>query len=285
MNTMPDVMDRDHHARNAWARIAWNGACPGCGGLGAGAGNRGFQRCQDCESLWNPSRRDYEYDDDYPAQRGHDDQSIAACKIRTFEHWCGQLQVPLVGRDVLEVGFGGGLTLTWMRDRGARVFGVEPVAANRAAAVQAGIPSTNVKPSLKDFQDRQFDLVFYLDSFEHEEEPAAHLTRLNKLTKPGSRALLVLPVADSMSRRLLGRWWPHDIRDHWVFYSTDGLIRLWRDHGWRLASSFHPSKYISGSTIARHLEIKTRVRLPPATLRSTAIWLNFGERGLVFEKR
>ena len=82
----------------------------------------------------------------------------------------------------------------------------------------------------------------------------------------------------------MGRWWPHDIRDHWVFYSTLGLTRLWDHHGWSLESTFHPSKYISGLTIARHVELKTRVPLPAAPLRSTAIWLNFGERGLIVQK-
>ena len=118
----------------------------------------------------------------------------------------------------------------------------------------------------------------------NETEPAAHLATLNRLTEPGARALLVMPVADCLSRRLLGGWWPHDIKDHWVFYSTAGLTRLWRAHGWRLASTFHPSKYISGLTIARHLQHKTGVPLPAAPLRSTAVWLNFGERGLIFEK-
>jgi len=230
-----------------------------------------------------PSRRDYQYDDSYPALRGHDDGAIAACKIRTFEHWCRHLGVPLVGQSVLEVGFGGGPTLTWMRDQGAHVSGVEPVAANRATVVRAGIPEANIKAQLADFRDVRFDLVFYLDSFEHEIEPAAHLASLHRLTRPGTRALLVLPIADCLSRRVLGRWWPHDIRDHWVFYSTAGLTRLWNDHGWRLASSFHPSKYISASTIARHWELKTRIPLPPLP-RNAAIWLNFGERGLVFEK-
>jgi hypothetical protein len=262
----------------------WAGACPGCGGSGHEAGARGFQRCHGCGSLWVPSRRDYEYDDAYPAFRGHHDDAIAACKIKTFERWCQNLDTPLTGKKVLEVGFGGGSTLTWMRTQGAVVSGVDPVAANRATAVAAGISEPNVRSRLSDFREGAFDLVFYLDSFEHETEPVAHLDTLNRLTPEGARALLVLPIADCMSRRLMGRWWPHDIKDHWVFYSIDGLARLWARHGWRLESTFHPAKYISGLTIARHLERKTRMPLPAEALRSTAIWLNFGERGLIFQK-
>lgn len=276
---MSDLMERDRIAGETWS-----GSCPGCGGQGDAMDRRGFRRCQECGTVWVSARRDYAYDDAYPAFRGHHDDAIAACKIRTFERWCRHLDTPLAGQLVLEVGFGGGSTLTWMRDQGARVSGVEPVEANRASAVRAGIPERNIRPGLADFHSARFDLVFYLDSFEHETEPAAHLATLNRLTEPGARALLVMPVADCLSRRLLGGWWPHDIKDHWVFYSTAGLTRLWRAHGWRLASTFHPSKYISGLTIARHLQHKTGVPLPAAPLRSTAVWLNFGERGLIFEK-
>lgn len=275
---MSDLMQREPIA-------AWAGSCPGCGGQEDREDSRGFRQCQDCGSAWVPARRDYEYDDAYPAFRGHHDDAIAACKIRTFEHWCQHLNTPLAGKNVLEAGFGGGSTLTWMRAQGAIVSGVEPVEANRATAVINGIPAANIKAKLGEFEEGRFDLVFYLDSFEHEIEPDAHLATLNRLTPPGARALLVLPIADCVSRRLLGRWWPHDIKDHWVFYATKGLTRLWERHGWRLESTFHPAKYISGLTIARHLQLKTKVPLPAAALRSTAVWLNFGERGLIFQKQ
>ena len=276
---MSDLMERPTATGDAWV-----GCCPGCRSTRHETIGRGFQKCQSCGSLWVPARRDYEYDDAYPAFRGHHDDTVAACKIKTLEHWCGHLGTPLSGRNVLEVGFGGGSTLTWMRNQGAQVSGVEPVEANRKTAIRSGVSSENVKASLTDFVDSRFDLVLYLDSFEHETEPDAHLKTLNRLTRPGSLALLVLPVADCISRRLLGRWWPHDIKDHWVFYSTDGLVRLWNSHDWRLRSTFHPAKYISGLTIARHLQLKTRIPLPAESLRSTAMWLNFGEIGVIFER-
>jgi hypothetical protein len=265
-------------------RQAWTGSCPGCDGPGDKADTRGFRRCLGCGTLWVPSRRAYEYDNAYPTFRGHHDDAIAACKVRTIERWCQQLDVPLFGQKVLEIGFGGGPTLGWMQSQGAQVSGVEPVEANRATVIRTGVPEANIKARLLDFKDDRFDLVFYLDSFEHEIEPAVHLATLDRLTQTGARALLVLPVADSISRRLLGRWWPHDIDDHWVFYSIAGLTRLWNHFGWRLASTFHPGKHISLSMIARHWEMKTRISLPGMP-HNVAIWLNFGERGLIFEKR
>ena len=276
---MSDLMEHDQATQQARDDL-----CPACRAPGQHRDTRGFRSCEACGTLWAPSRRDYEYDDTYPASRGHDNETVAACKVKTFASWCGHLGFDLAGRSVLEVGFGGGGTLAWMRAGGAHVSGVEPVEANRAAAIEAGVPAANIRASIAEFTRETFDFAFWLDSFEHETEPDAHLTTLNHLTKPGARAMLVLPVADSVSRRVMGRWWPHDIKDHWVFYSTKGLTRLWEAHGWRALSTFRPNKYISAKTIARHVEIKTGLPLARLAPRDLAIWLNFGERGLVFEK-
>ena len=275
---MPIQMEQDRGFVHAW-----NGACPGCAAEGTQA--QKFRRCPSCGTHWAPARRQYEYDDHYPESRAHGDAAIAACKVTTLADWCLHLGTSLAGRRVLEIGFGGGATLAWMQAQGAKVHGVEPVEANRTAARKSGIPADRLAARIEDAKGGPFDLTFHLDSFEHEIEPDAHLTALNRLTRPGTRALVVLPVADCLSRRLMGRFWPHDIADHWVFYSTLGLTRLWDRHGWNLATTFHPRKYISGLTIARHLQHKTGLPVPAAALRSTAVWLNFGERGLIFERR
>src|SRR6185312_16280801 len=253
--------------------------CPACGSADAVVHRRIYRHCTACATIWVPARRHFDYDDHYPAQRGHHDPTIAHCKQVTLQSWLQQLGDPLAGTRVLEVGFGGGATLTWMQQQGATVFGQEPVAANRAAAIKGGIPAVQVKADLRDFTGQIFDLVLYLDAFEHVLDPEAHLYRFGTLCRPGSRAMLVLPVADSYSRRIMQSWWPHDIEDHWVFYSTRGLTGLWRDFGWRLASTFSPRKYLSALTIARHLEMKTRLRLPVGALKNAGVWLNFGERG------
>jgi SAM-dependent methyltransferase len=231
-----------------------------------------------------PARRGYAYDDAYPAERGHHDPTIARCKQLTLASWLHRTGTPLADRRVLEVGFGGGATLHWMQTQGAVVSGQEPVAANRAAAIAAGIRADRIKPDLTGFNEQSFDLVLYLDSFEHVLDPEAHLRCLDAVTRPGSRALLVLPVANSASRHLLGRIWPHDIDDHWVFYSTTGLTRLWERFGWRPAGRFYPWKYLSLQTVARHAQIKTGIVMPLGMLAAKGLWLNFGERGLLFEK-
>jgi hypothetical protein len=272
------------HAVTLDANMPLRFGCPACGAYDMGPGRHTYRHCSECGTICVPPRRAYSYGDSYPTLRSHHDAAVARCKQITLRHWLDQAGVTLAGRPVLEVGFGGGATLVAMQQAGAAVCGQEPVAANRAAAVRLGIPAANVKADLAEFLDHSFDLVLYADSFEHVLNPHEHLRTLNRMTHRGSRAMLVLPVADSLSRRVLQRWWPHDIDDHWVFYSTTGLTELWQRHGWRRASSFRPGKYISALTIARHWEMKTGLPLPAGWLKSAGLWLNFGERGLTFER-
>jgi len=243
-----------------------------------------YRRCSACGTIWAPSRRSYDYRDDYPADRGHFDAAIGRCKQITLASWVKRLGIPLAGRAVLEVGFGGGATLSWLAQQNAVVSGQEVVAANRAEAVMQGIPEARVKSALEDFRGKSFDIVLYLDAFEHILDPAAQLELLGSLTCKGSKALVVLPVADSMTRLLLRGFWPHDLPDHWVFYSARGLESLWRQSGWRQVDRFYPWKFISVATVARHLAIKSRVSIPTAGFGGLGFWLNFGERGFVFER-
>lgn len=257
--------------------------CPACGDT-ARTDRTERHRCLACGTVWLPLRRGYSYDDAYPAERGHFDQAIGHCKQVTLQSWLRRTAGPVAGKRVLEVGFGGGATLDLLHRQGALVWGQEPVTANRRAAVASGIDADHIAADLGAFAGTQFNLLLYLDSFEHLLEPESHLRSVDAITIAGSQALVVLPVADSLSRRLMGQAWPHDIPDHWVFYSTRGLTRLWGCFGWRCPASFYPWKFVSVQTLARHFWMKTGLRVPLTALPASGVWLNFGERGFVFEK-
>jgi len=256
--------------------------CPVCTNRHESAAKR--RRCAHCGTIWIPDRLGYVYDDSYPEQRSHHDAFVSRCKQITLSNWVRRLGADLQGKRVLEVGFGGGATLEWLQGQGALTFGQEPVAANRAAAERMGIPSERIADDLAKFEGTHFDFTLYLDAFEHLLNPVAHLSLLDRLTAPGSKAMLVLPVADSFSRAILGPAWPHDIQDHWVFYSSRGLEELWGRFGWRVSKRFYPLKYVSALSVSRHMQSKLGRGLPLGPLAKTALWLNCGERGFVFER-
>ena len=190
--------------RNPITAQAWNGSAPGAVSCARGRMQEVFVAAGTAAPCG--CRLDATFTTMTVIQRSADntEEIVTACKTRTFERWLHHLDTTLAGRNVLEVGFGGGSTLAWMRSQGARVAGVEPVEANRQSAIRSGVPDASVKTSLEDLEGNSFDLVVYQDLFEHETEPAIHLATLNRLIVPGARALLVLPIADCLSRRLTG---------------------------------------------------------------------------------
>jgi hypothetical protein len=94
--------------------------------------------------------------------------------------------------------------------------------------------------------------------------------------------MLILPRGDSFSRRVMGKYWIHNIPEHWIHYSQKGLIKLWGEYGWKPIQTFYPLKTINLSTVSNHLKI---MKLPHLKIsNSFSFPFNFGEMGLVFKK-
>lgn len=102
--------------------------------------------------------------------------------------------------DVLEIGFGAGNCLAWMRDSGARVAGSELSERACAAARRIGIEllPLNLPKHAQDHAGR-FDSIIALDVFEHLDLPqvSSHLRACETMLRPGGRLLLRFPNAQS----------------------------------------------------------------------------------------
>lgn len=231
-----------------------------------------------------PHRRDYRYDDAYPEERRHNDAHVARCKTATLDRWLRRNAIAVAGTRFLEIGFGAGTTMGWLQSHGGIVAGQEVVPANLASAAALGVAPANLATDLAEFSGRTFDTLLYLDSFEHILEPRQHLAQATALAAPGAKALLVLPVADCLSRRMMGRFWPHDGPDHWVFYTSAGLEALWGESGWRPVGRFDPWKLVSAQALAVYWRIRTGLPAPPAAWLNFGVWLNLGERGYLFQR-
>src|SRR4051812_39754122 len=89
---------------------------------------RGYRlECGVCRSYWDVDslRGNVEYDERYPAERGHFDPRVGALKVRTLAHWLATTHVDLANKVVCEVGFGGGACLPFLAERAAHVIGLE----------------------------------------------------------------------------------------------------------------------------------------------------------------
>ncbi len=102
----------------------------------------------------------------------------------------------LAGREVLDVGCGGGLLSEGMARRGARVIGIdlapEALAVARLHALESGVAvdyRQETVESLAVARPASFDLVTCLEMLEHVPDPAAILQSLARLVRPGGHVV------------------------------------------------------------------------------------------------
>lgn len=101
-------------------------------------------------------------------------------------------------RDVLEVGFGDGVFLSYARGRGWTVVGTELSEVQRDAARDAGFDAHGPE-HVAEMAPESIDLIVAFDVLEHIPQDAiiGFLTELRLLLRPGGRMLLRYPNADS----------------------------------------------------------------------------------------
>ena len=243
--------------------------------------------CRACGSFWDVESRaaDVVYDERYPEQRGHFDPRVGALKVGTLKRWLGAAGIDLAGKHVCEVGFGGGSCIAYLERSAGRVTGLEANAFAlervRASGVTADLLVVDRLPGRLPVP---VDLWLFQDSFEHIPEPAPFVDWLCASSAPAAEILLVAPRADSMSQRLLGRYWPHKLPDHCFHWSRRGLIEFMARRGFALRTEFSPLKLVSPAMIVAHCAHKAgrahgRLRLRSGRL---AVPFNFGEMGIVF---
>lgn len=105
----------------------------------------------------------------------------------------GLAQLP--GRDVLDVGCGGGILAESMARRGAKVLGVDlstkPLKVAQLHALEAGVENLEYREvaveQLAAERPGSFDLVTCMEMLEHVPEPASVVKACAQLVKPGGR--------------------------------------------------------------------------------------------------
>lgn len=246
--------------------------------------------CDECGSFWDLESlaATVAYDESYPAQRGHFDPRVGALKVRTLDRWLHAAGVSLAGKTVCEVGFGGGTCLPYLAEHAGHVIGLEvndaAIERVRATGVRAELLQVVPLPALS----RSVDVWLFQDSFEHIPDPGTFTNWLAANSSPNAQILLVAPRGDSLSRRAMGRFWPHKLPDHQFHWSDAGLIDFMARRGFSVRRRFFPLKFASPEMVLAHFLHKLGVadglrrRLSGA---SFALPINFGEHGLVFERR
>lgn len=241
--------------------------------------------CRNCATLWRSLGAQFSgYGREYFQRRGHEgqDRAIRLSKVATFDFFYRKSRIPS-GSDVLEVGCATGWGLVAGRELGYRMRGLDVAEESRQYAVERGFQPGTAVQSLGELAGVKFDLVSFFDALEHVPEPEKFLTELRQHLNPGAKLLVVIPRADTASRKILGKLWPHYLADHWVHFSRQGLAVLMDRAGFTPESYFFPVKWITPFTMATHLFLHSGLEIPVPTWPMFPF--NFGEDGCVFRLR
>jgi 2-polyprenyl-6-hydroxyphenyl methylase/3-demethylubiquinone-9 3-methyltransferase len=108
--------------------------------------------------------------------------------------WIARL-APLAGRDVLDVGCGGGILAEAMAQRGARVTGIDlgekALRVAQLHLLESGQPVRYECVSAEDYAAQHpasFDAVTCMELLEHVPDPASTVAACARLLRPGGRA-------------------------------------------------------------------------------------------------
>lgn len=140
---------------------------------------------------------------------------------------------------VLDVGCATGYLGTWLiKNREARVWGIEPFAAAAEQARAAGyeeVYTGQIEEVLtsQTLVDKKFEYILLGDVLEHLVDPEQILKKLTELLVPGGRCVVSVPNVAHYSVRLnllFGRWNMTDTgimdRTHLHFYTRKTVVKL-----------------------------------------------------------
>lgn len=109
---------------------------------------------------------------------------------------------------LLEVGCAAGFFLDEARARGYEVAGIEPSpTASAVAREQLRLPVRTGLLGEVDIEHEAWDVIVLLQTIEHLPDPAAALSELRRVLRPGGLLLLTTPDEASWLRRVMGRRW------------------------------------------------------------------------------
>ncbi|MCH4142564.1 class I SAM-dependent methyltransferase [Acetobacter peroxydans] len=147
----------------------------------------------------------------------------------------------VVGKDVLEIGCGGGFMVEAFKRLGARVIGLD-ISQNSIDYARAHFGHcTFYCETMQEFRQRglQFDFVFTSEVMEHLPGPTDFMQTLEAVVRPGGFVYASAPdYSHPRAPSDLILWDAMCPPEHLLFFSSDTLIRLFTDHGFTLYRNF-----------------------------------------------
>ena len=204
-------------------------------------------RCQDCGLIYISPRPSYEAMAQYYPQDDYDLYNKAAgLKDRSMDE-LGRLLGPRKGKidkyrprgRLLDIGFGDGSFLYFMKECGWDVAGVDfNEKMVRLVNDELGISATAGQLEDAGFSDGGFDVVTLWGVLEHVQSPSRTISEIDRIT--GDDALLVIYTqnAAALEARCLGHdWFIYEVPRHLYSFTPDSLAKLLAAGGFSIAET------------------------------------------------
>lgn len=157
---------------------------------------------------------------------------------------------------VLEVGCGLGNFLIEARAAGFDIQGVDFSASAVAVANQALGEEIARAGRLEDLNipDGSLDIVILADVIEHVRDPVRFMFQVRRIVKPGAVVFVATPSMDSLSARLMGRFWVEFKLEHLFYFDSSTIVRLLGQAGFDNIAVSPGRKMLSAAYIIAHFE-------------------------------
>jgi SAM-dependent methyltransferase len=175
---------------------------------------------------------------------------------------------------VLDVGCGGGLFLRLLKERGAKVVGLDfSLDAAGVAWHENGVPAVTASLTKAPFAPGSCAAVTMFHVLEHLYDPASYLDAAHRLLKPDGRLIIQVPNASCWQFLLLGeRWMGLDVPRHLFDFKRSDVDALLESCGFEVLRHKHFSLRDNPASLATSLiadldPMARRVRKTPETPR------------------
>ncbi|MGH8129233.1 MAG: class I SAM-dependent methyltransferase [Steroidobacteraceae bacterium] len=170
-----------------------------------------------------------------PSYSAYNSDTLISLLFRFIYRLDARRVAKLIGRTgrVLDIGCGNGSALLQLRKRGRwQLCGLEFDESAAAKARERGLDVRSGDVLDCDFPDRSFDLIRMGHVIEHVVDPAATISRVYSLLKPGGVLYGETPNTNCLDFRIFGRYWGalHAPR-HLTFFNSANLHKLLTDTG------------------------------------------------------
>lgn len=217
-----------------------------------------YYKCNDCGTLYLGAEEkisksvDKQYDDKYFKETlkenltGYMDYAGQSLPLRkNFRIMLSRIKHHLIfdrHLSLLDVGCAYGFFLDEARKMGMSVHGLDlSESAIKWMEKNLGIKGTIGISS--DAPEGPFDIITAIEVIEHVMDPHPFMKDLHKRIKDGGLLVIHTGAIDSLTARLLGRfWWYLNPPDHCTIYSRQSLRRLIADNGFDLLE--HRLRYV-----------------------------------------